>query len=67
MTTTRGALELAETGAGIAYVRFVVEASKVAPRYWQKETLNLPGVSVELCLKDEFCLYPDSSPSLRES
>lgn len=30
-------------GPGISYVRFVVEASNVAPRYVGKETLKLDG------------------------
>ena len=31
MTTSSGVLGMTESGAGMAYVRFVVEASKVAP------------------------------------
>ena len=41
ITISSGVLTFAEAGAGIEYVKFVVEASKVAPTYWQNERLNL--------------------------
>ena len=46
ITISRGVFDFADAGAGTEYVRFVVEASKVAPMYWQNETLKLRNVSL---------------------
>ena len=59
MTSSSGTLDLAEGGAGMRYVRFVVEASKVAPTYSQNEMLKLPKVSGNSSKTDRFCCYPD--------
>ena len=59
MTSSSGTLDLAEAGAGMEYVRFVVEASKVAPTYSQNEILKLWKVSLNSSMTDQFCCYPD--------